>query len=197
MTLQLTNTFNKGENIMNNQAKEKFKLSFNHTIDLAFCKIVNADGGTLTYAGGKTLLNTARNIFFDRLNMIPVEVEKSCLFTEALLAPGLLKKAKLLKAAIGIGGSVTGTMMILGAIATALGWGASVWATIVTFFVGGLVAGPLILAGTGMAIIGIAVYFALTGDEAEKAEKFLKILKANCNTAVDEIWNDHGAALSR
>ena len=191
------NSFSKGNNIMNDQAKEKFKLSFNHTIDLAFCDTLNANGGILTYAGGKTLLNLARNIFFERLSHVPVEVEKSCLFTEALIAPNLAKKVKLLRTAVGIGGSVTGTIMILGAIATALGWGAGVWAAIVAFFVGGPVAGPLILAGAGMAVIGIAVYFALTGDEAEKSEKFLRVLKANFGAAVDEIWNEHGAALSK
>ena len=197
MTSQLCNIFNKGENTMNDQAKEKFKLSCNHTIDLAFCKVINADGGLLTYAGGKTMLNTARNIFYDRLNMIPVEVEKGCLFAEALIAPSLAAKAKLLRAAIGIGGSIIGTIMILSAIATILGWGAGVWAAVVAFFVGGPVTGPLILAGAGMTVIAIAVYFALTGNETEKAEKFLKILKANCSVAVDEIWNEHGAKLSK
>jgi hypothetical protein len=38
---------------MNDQAKENFKRTFNHIIDTKFCEILNVNGGTLSYAGGK------------------------------------------------------------------------------------------------------------------------------------------------
>lgn len=192
--------FNKqkqGEDIMKDQAKDNFKRAFNHTIDTNFCNILDANGGTLSYAGGKSLINIARGIFYNKLKSIPVEVEKGCLFSEVLIAPSIMEKARLLRAIIGIGGTIAGTMMILSALAAVLGWGTSVWAAIAIFFTGVSLLGPLLLGSTGMAIIGVAVYFAMTGNDAEKADKFLKALKSNCNAAVDNIWDEYGAELSK
>ena len=187
----------KGEEIMNDQAKENFKRAFNHTIDTKFCEILNANGGTLSYAGGKSLINIVRGIFYTKLKSIPVEIEKGCLFTEVLIAPSVKEKARLLRAIIGIGGTVAGTMMILSALAAVLGWGNSVWAAIAIFVSGVSLVGPLLLGSAGMTIIGVAIYFAMTGDDAEKAGKFLNALKSNCNAAVDNIWDEYGAELSK
>ena len=177
--------------------KENFKRNLAYTIDCCFCEeMKKSPNGKLTYAGAQTILARVRTFFKEQLNTIPPEIERCCLISEALVAPSRMARLQLLRATIGIGGGTSGIVAILSAIGSILGWGQSAWAAITIFFTGTSITLPLIAAGGGAVLVGISMYFMLSGDDAKRAEKFLEALKMGCCAAVDDIWEKHGAKLT-
>ena len=82
--------------------------------------------------------------------------------------------------------------MILGALASVLGWGAGVLAAIKTFFVGVALGGPIALGVGGLTIAGIATYFAFSKtDNATLAQKFKEALVKQTEKAVETTWNKY------
>ena len=177
--------------------KEDFKRNLAYTIDCCFCEeMQKRSDGKLTYTGVQTILARVRTFFKEQLNTIPPEIERCCLLSEALAAPGEMAKIELLKAAVGIGGGTSGVVAILAAIGSILGWGQSAWAAVVIFFTGASLTLPLIAAGGGAILVAMSMYFMLSGSDAQRSEKFLKALKNGCCAAVDDMWNKHGAKLA-
>ena len=180
-----------------NADRENFKRDLAYTIDCCFCNEMNkSSDGKLSYAGAQNILANVRTLFKERTGVIPAEVEKACLLSEAIIAPSRKAKIKLLKAAGGISGSTACIVAIISQIGIILGWGKSVIATITAFFVGTSFTAQYIAIAIAGGVMGLAIYFMVSGSDAQRNEKFLKALKRSCCAAVDAIWDEHGTKLA-
>ena len=176
--------------------KENFKRDLTYTIDCCFCdEMSKSADGTLSYAGAQSILTKVRCIFKERTGVIPAEVEKACLLSEAIVAPSRKAKIRLLKTASGIGGSVAGIVTIISQIGIILGWGKAVTAAITAFFVGTSFTAQYIAIGIAAGVVGLSIYFMVSGSDVKRTEKFIKALKRSCCAAVDSIWDEHGTKL--
>ncbi|MBR2873382.1 MAG: hypothetical protein IKB99_07785 [Lentisphaeria bacterium] len=177
--------------------KENFKRDLAYTIDCCFCdEMAKSPNGKLSYAGAKTILANVRALFKERTGVIPAEVEKACLLSEAIVAPSRKAKIKLLKAAGGIGGSIACIVAIISQIGIILGWGKGVTAAVTAFFVGTSFTAQYITIGIAAGVMGLALYFIVRGSDAERTEKFIKALKRSCCAAVDSVWDEYGDKLA-
>lgn len=176
-----------------------FKVALVCTIDVKYAELMRGKGDAdkfLTYVDGQTLTVAVRNIFRSALNSIPPQIEAACNLSDAILSPTADERIHRLKAAIGIGGGAAGIGMIIAAVGSALGWGAGIVATVSAFFVGTSMAGPLGWGISGLAVAGIAAYFATSSNKNTDTERFLKVLKNSTSRAVDVIWPEHEQLLS-
>ncbi len=176
--------------------RENFKRDLVHTIDCCFCNEMNkSPDGKLSYAGAQNILANVRIVFKERTGVIPAEVEKACLFCEAIVAPSRKAKIKLLKAAGGTVCSTACIVTIIAQIGIILGWGKGVIAAVTAFFIGTSFTAQYIAIGIAAAVTGLAIYFMVSGNDAERSEKFLKALKGSCCAAVDSVWDEYGSKL--
>ncbi len=179
--------------------KDKFKTRLNNTIQVKFSELMKnkAEGErAIDFIEAKTLTTTVRNIFINRLGIVPPQVEMACLMSEAVVAPDKIALFELIKAALVIGGGVAGFGIVIAAVGTALGWGAGVIASVTTFFAGASISGPIGWAILGLAITGIATYYAFSGSKMELTQRFLDTLEKSTQSAVDTIWPEYGEKLS-
>ncbi len=179
--------------------KDKFKTRLNNTIQVKFSELMKnrAEGErAIDIIEAKTLTTTVRNIFINRLGIVPPQVETACLMSEAVVAPDKIAQLELIKAALGIGGGVAGVGIVIAAVGTALGWGAGVIASVTAFFVGISLTGPIAWGIIGLAITGIATYYAFSGSKMELTQRFLDTLEKSTQSAVDVIWPEYGEKLS-
>lgn len=179
--------------------KDKFKTRLSNTIQVKFSELMKnrAEGErAIDFIEAKTLTATVRNIFINRLGIVPPQVETACLMSEAVVAPDKIAQWELIKAALGIGGGVAGIGIVIAAVGTALGWGAGVIASVTTFFVGISTTGPIAWGIIGLAIAGIATYYAFSGSKMELTQRFLNTLEKSTQSAVDVIWPEYGEKLS-
>ena len=150
----------------------------------------------LTFMDAITLTTAVKNIFKSKLQICPEQVKVACTLSEATLAPTLATRIKLIKAVVGFGGGLTGLVMIITGIGMALGWGTGVISTVIAFFVGTPLTGPIGLIVGGVGIAGVAGYFAVTGNPQKNTERFRKALKGGLDQAIDAIWEEYGDRLS-
>jgi hypothetical protein len=170
---------------------EKFQARLASSIDAKFAEVVagKPDGKKhFTYTDGITLTTSVRNIFRNKLDTVPPQVEAACKLSEAVLAPSRAEKQSLIKAAVGLAGGTTGIVMIIGALGTALGWGAGVVASVTAFFVGSALVVPLLWTTIGVAVTAIAGYYAFTSSAETDTERFLNVLKSTTSEAVASVW---------
>jgi hypothetical protein len=106
-------------------------------------------------------------------------------------------KIFLIKTAIGFAGGTIGIGMVIAAVGTALGWGASPITAITAVFVGSSIAGPIAWGVSGLGIAAIAGYFASSSNKEVDSERFINVLKMSIEKAVEAIWEEHGVALSK
>ena len=159
----------------------------------------------LSMLDAATIANYVRSVFVQRLGLVPAQVEAACVLSEATVAPSTLMRIKLIKRAIGLVGGLTGLGAIATAILVGLGIGtvstaATTWAAIVAYFTATTTSlpflGPLALGLAGAGIAGISIYFAASGDSAERAEKFRNSLVGSCAKAVEQCWDEYGDRLT-
>jgi len=180
--------------------QEEFTAVLTSNVDARFGEIMASkpEGKKhMTYIDATTMSATIRNIFTNKIGKVPVQVEAACRLSEAVLAPSLTEKKRLIKSVFGIAGGGTGIAMVIGGIGAALGWGAGVIAAVVAFFVGTPLAGPIGWIAGGAALTAIAGYFALAGDEASHTERYLNCLKNGLEQAMPPVWEEHSARLSK
>jgi len=145
---------------------------------------------TLTDASNITdaLLATVINDYGE----VPPVFKAACDLSLAIVAPSQIEKIKYIKSAVGVAGGVAGIGMVISALGTVLGWGAGVIASIKAFFVGVSLAGPIAIATIGLAIVGIATYFAFSKDDnATLAQKFRESLVKQTEKAVEATWEQY------
>ena len=145
---------------------------------------------TLTDAGNITTALLA--VVKEDYGKIPPQFKAACDLSLAIVAPSQIEKVKYIKSAVGVAGGVAGIGMVISALGTALGWGAGVLASIKAFFVGVSLAGPIAMATLGLAITGIATYFAFSkSDNVTLAQKFREALVKQTEKAVEVTWNKY------
>lgn len=185
------------ESIIN---RDKFKAALESTIDVKFADIMRSKKESeafLTYIDAQTMTASVRNIFKSSLNVTPPQVDAACMLSEAVLAPTTAEKEKLIKASVGVSGGTAGIGIVIGAIGSALGWGASVFTGVATFFKGAAIAGPIGWGVAGLSLAAIAGYFASTSNNQTDTERFLRVLKNSTARAVDATWEQHEPELSK
>lgn len=161
--------------------------------------LATKEGGKnfLGYMDAITMSTTIRNVFRSKLETIPPQIEASISLSEAVLAPSQAEREEKIKAVVGISGGAAGMGMIIGAIGAALGWGATLIASITTFFVGSSLLGPIGLGLAGLAVAGIAAYFAFSSNDEANSERYMKCLKHALKEAMPHVWAEHGEKLSQ
>ncbi|MDD2337882.1 MAG: hypothetical protein PHD01_15070, partial [Geobacteraceae bacterium] len=180
--------------------REKFQSALTSTIDVKFAEIMvskKESEAYLTYVDAQILTAKVRGIFKNVLSVTPPQVEAACLLSETILAPSTKDKENNIKAAIGIAGGTAGIGIVIGAIGSALGWGAGIIATLGAWFVGTSIAGPIGWGAAGLSLAVIAGYFASTSNQQTDTERFLRVLKSSIVRAVDAIWLQYETELSR
>ncbi|MEO8417818.1 MAG: hypothetical protein ABI475_03745 [Methylophilaceae bacterium] len=179
--------------------RSKFQSALASTIDVRFAEIMASKKETeayLTYIDAQILTAKVRGIFKNVLNVTPPQAEAACLLSEAVLAPSMQEKQKLIKASVGVSGGAAGIGVVIGAIGSALGWGAPALMGAVTFFKGATIAGPIGWGVAGLSLAAIAGYFASTSNNQTDTERFLRVLKSSTARAVDAIWEQYETELS-
>ena len=197
--------------------KDQFKSQLATTIKAKYVEVLAEkkqtaakDVAILTDADALSITNYVRGVFKARLDVVPDKIEAACKFSEALVAPSTVAKIKLLKAAIGLSGGIGGLAILIAAIGSALGWGAATVTTAHAILVKvgvwlGIIAAPtpvgftipLLVGAGGVLLASLSVYFSLTGTQAQRAEKFRKVLENATLKAVDQIWDWAGEGLSK
>jgi len=185
---------------VSDQACAQFNSALASTIDVKFAELMSGKTDAkrfLTYVDSQILTATVRNVFNNALDTVPPQVEAACRLSEAILAPSALERERLIKGAVGIGGSAAGIGMIIAGIGGALGWGAGIVASVSAFFVGTSVAGPAGWMIAGITLAGVAAYFAATSNEAKDTERFMGVLKSSVDRAVESICPEYKTALMK
>lgn len=177
-----------------------FKAALESTIDVKFAEIMRGKADSdrfLTYVDAQILSASVRNIFKNSLGVTPSQVEAACNLSDAVLAPSVAEKQRLIKAAVGAGGGAAGIAMVVAGVGSALGWGIGVIASVKAFFVGAAVAGPIGWAVAGVTLAGAAAFFATTNSKHKDSDQYIKVLKNASAKAVHAIWPEHGETLSK
>lgn len=180
--------------------RDKFKAALESTIDVKVADILRSKKESetyLNYVDAQILTSSVRNIFKSALSVTPSQIDAALMLTQAVLAPSAKEKANLIKAAAGIGGGTTGIAIVIGAIGSALGWGAPAYMGVVTFFKGAAIAGPIGWMVAGTTLAAIAGYFASTSNNQTDSERFLRVLKSSTASAVDAIWEQYEKELTK
>lgn len=103
--------------------QETFVANLMSTVDAKFGAILAAkpEGKQhLTYIDATTMSACIRNVFKNLTGIVPVQIEAVCRLSEAVLAPTITEKKRLIKSVLGIAGGTGGIAMIIGGIGMAL-----------------------------------------------------------------------------
>ncbi len=180
--------------------KKKFKQRLKNTVMAKFTeemkKIENTATNNQYYWAGKSVTQAVRNIFINSTGGIPDAIESALQLSEAIIAPSMMLRAQHLKAVIGIAGGVAGIAAIIGGIGLALGWGASIIATVTAFFTGTTMLGPLGWIAGGVTLTAIAAYFSFVDNSDKRMSKFLNAVLESTDKAIDSIWAEYGDKLT-
>lgn len=184
------------------QKKEEYMITvqtkLNAYISHEFNTIMSQkeNGEDFSFTDGETITNVVSGFFLNKLGLIPKEIKFACDMSLVVLNPSMKGKINLLKSVLGTIGGVTGIGVLIGAIGTALGWGAGVVATIQAYFVSTSLLGPIAWGAGGIALAGIATYFAFHKESNSViANKFLQVLKKQTEKAIELIWKEYGGKL--
>lgn len=151
----------------------------------------------LNFMDAQILTTSVHNIFTTLLSFTPRQVSAACALSKAILAPSKKDQQNLVKAAIGFSGGTVGIGMVISAVGSALGWGAGIVASITAVFVSSSITGPIMWGVGGLSLTAIAAYFAKTSDHEVDTERFINVLQASLEKAVEAIWDEHGEKLSK
>lgn len=153
-------------------------------------------GEDFTFADGQTVTNVVSGFFLKKLDVIPKEVKFACDMSLVVLDPSIKGKINLLKSVLSTAGGVAGIGILIGAIGTALGWGASTVSALTAIFVSTSLTGPIAWGAGGIALAGIAAYFAFHKESNSMvANKFLNALKKQTEKAIELLWEKYGDKL--
>lgn len=176
--------------------KESFKDGLINSVIKKQLVVLNNSNGQFGYNEGKIVVCSVNDFFVKNLGFVPKQIKVACDLSLVFLAPSAKDKEKLLKNLVTGAAGIAGIAAIIGGIGLACGWGAGVIATIVAWFAGTSIAGPIGWVVAGVSLAALATYFYFQDDNATDAEKFEKVLIGGLDKAVDEIWAEHGIKLS-
>lgn len=180
--------------------QEEFTSNLEGTVDAKVAEILaTKDDGNkyLGYMDAITMSSSIRNVFRNKLDVIPPQIEAAIILSEVVLAPSQTQREEAIKKVLSIAGGAGGLAMIIGGVGAALGWGAGVVAAVVAFFGGISLAGPIAWITVGVAVAAVAAYFAFVGNDETNSERYLKCLKNTLKEAMPHVWAEHGDKLSQ
>jgi len=175
------------------------KNEFLHTLDQSInAKIIEIlsmkpeDKKYLTYTDAIVISQYIKNIFLQYIGEVPVEIERACLSTELLLAPTTIEKIEIIKKLLGLGGGVIGITAVITGIGMALGWGSGIISSVIAFFTGTSIMGPVGLVVGGAGLIVIVGYFTLKDNSYKNTEKYREALRNSIREVVDKyLWEKY------
>ncbi len=180
-----------------NMTTDAFKIAVDRLITAKASEIIASKPEKeqyLNWSDMRSITSSVKDACFNHLGEIPKQIEVACNMSEAILAP-MDEKIVLLKNIIIMGGGIGGIAAIIGAIGLALGWGAGVISTVITFFTGTALLGPLGWAVGGVTLLVIAGYFALSGSPADDSSKALTALHKGVEEALTEYFKENAHKL--
>ncbi|MFZ4439684.1 MAG: hypothetical protein ACOYOS_14750 [Syntrophales bacterium] len=177
--------------------KDKFFELVYANIDLKVAEIIKDKEPKekyLTYPEFKGLTARVEGIFSKCCGEVPGEVAAACALAAAVIAPSVSQKVKLFKTVLGISGISTGLGLIIGALATALGWGTATILAVKAIFVSTAIWPPIGMGVGGAALVGIAVYSMVSSDDpavaSEKAVTALRKSIEDCKYVILERYGE-------
>jgi hypothetical protein len=178
--------------------KDALVADFKTLIDCKCAEIIASkpEKKTVGYNDFKIVTLAVRSAFKNKLQVIPKQAEVACELAEAIMAPTTVERWNRIRAAVGIGGGTAGIGMVIAGIGMALGWGAGVVSAVIAFFVGTSMLGPIAWIAGGVAVAGIAGYFAFACDDGSRVEMAINALKKGTEGAIEAIWPEFGEKLS-
>ena len=134
-----------------------------------------------------------RSFWSQHCDELPAEFDSVISFACAAVERDKMKKLEYIRKALSTALAAGGIAAIISAVGLALGWGASLISSIVAFFAGISITGPIALAVIGGVATIIAGYMAFSTDEEEGAsEKALKILREGIHDILPDVWSKYG-----
>lgn len=153
-------------------------------------------GEDFTYIDAQAVTNVLSAYFMNKIGLIPKKVKAACDLSLAVIAPSNRIRLNHLKSALGLAGGSAGIGLLIGALGTALGWGASTVAVVTAFFTGTSLTGPIGFGVLGVGLASISVYFAFHKDSNSViANKFAELLKKQSEKVVELLWSQYGEKL--
>lgn len=149
------------------------------------CKEANSQ--FLNYDDMNQVCNSLKLYWLELAQMadVPPEIEAACQMSLAVLAPSARERMRKLKLALGASSGVAGMASVIAAIATALGWGSGMVATVIAVFTGTSVVGPIAWLAGGALLLAIAGYFVVSSNDAKVvSDKAIEVLRVGVDKAV-------------
>lgn len=178
----------------------RFKTYIRNIVEAGRLGIADESEPQRDYMNQDEFSEVAANVqlaFERRVGHEPALVKKACLMAQATMEPDKKRRNVLIKDAAALGGGVSGIGMVITGIGLALGWGQGVIHTVIIFFTGSSLVGPIgwIVGGLTVTTIGGYLYFSKVSPKAS-AERAEKALLAGVDAAVEELWGRYGEQLS-
>ncbi len=179
--------------------KESFKATLRNSIQLKFAEALKAKppGETyLTFFDGEYLSSEVRNFYLNVVKVVPADVERALSISLLFLSPNQQRREQTIRTLLSASGGAAGVGLLIGAVGSALGWGAGLIAAIGTAITGASLLGPIAIGALGALVTVLAVYFGTTSNQAADSERFMRAFEASNLAAVDNIWDVFGERLS-
>lgn len=147
--------------------KNKLANEIKTQVDLIYDK-ATTETNSLSYQDVCKITDYVEDRFFEEIDEVPDVVAGALNVARSYLNPSKIEAIKQLKKGIGLLLTTAGGLGVLWGIMLALGVGASMWASIVTFFTGtGIpILGPIAIAA-GVAAIAAGLYVAISATSPE------------------------------
>jgi hypothetical protein len=179
--------------------QQQFKDTLKSTVDIKISERLAkkpAEKPYLDFVDAQIITTYVHNIFKKSLSFTPRQVSAACALSKAVLAPSEKDRQAMVKSAVGFAGGTAGIGMVISAVGTALGWGAGIIATMTALFVGSSFAGPIMWGVGGLSLVAVSAYFARTSSHQTDTARFIDVLQASLEKAVEAIWDEHGEKLT-
>lgn len=160
------------------------------------CTQITSEHKKISYNDGKNITAFVELVFEQFLGFCPKQITAANLLALAFIAPTLKEKKKLIKTVVSSMSGLAGLAAILAGIGIAAGWGAGVVASVIAWFTGASLFGPIGLMFVGASLTVCAGYFYFSSDDAKDAERFERVLVEGLDKAIDEIWEEQGRKIS-
>ncbi len=174
--------------------KEAFKACIRGAIREK-CAEYTSKNGSIGYNEGKNIVAFVETVFMRYTKTVPKQIKAADKLALAVIAPTKKEKMKLIKSVAASMSGVGGLAAILTGIGTALGWGAGAVASVIAWFTGASMLGPIGWLFIGASLSVCAGYFYYSSSDAKDAERFENVLISGLENAIDQIWNDYGSDL--
>ncbi|MDR1607168.1 MAG: hypothetical protein LBT38_01990 [Deltaproteobacteria bacterium] len=146
----------------------------------------------VSYLDIKSITGPLRSLYRNPIGYVPSEIERACVYADMALAPPS-EKLKLIKNTLSVMTGTAAIGLIIYGTLIALGSGMGIFVSIMSFFSGALVLGPIglvwILGGVGL--LAIALFFFFKKDDEQAWEGVVTTLKQKLQKLIPPVWKPH------